>query len=42
MDSDPKVANILEALDLVELPEKEQEEILLDLNDLIIKARWCA
>jgi L-asparaginase/Glu-tRNA(Gln) amidotransferase subunit D len=38
MEPDPKnFTNILDALDLAELPETEQEEILLDLNDLIYK-----
>jgi 6-pyruvoyl-tetrahydropterin synthase len=31
------IKEITEALDLSELPTKEQEEILVDINDLVVK-----
>ncbi len=31
------IREITEALDLSELPTKEQEEILVDINDLVVK-----
>ncbi len=34
---DTQTANIIEALNLAELPEAEQEEMLLDLQDLVFK-----
>lgn len=37
MNSNPETDAILEALDIRDLPQEEQEELLLDLGDLVFR-----